>query len=329
MKNTIINYYDKNNKRYEVKRNGEFISFKIKDKKYKFKVSSGIKEDEVINFLDEKIKILLQNKYDMANDFKLLFSGVKNELKLYSENLKREIYIPVNDFVTFLNKNKISKESESLDDILFGINIIVDENEKIHVEKEFINKDFYQEGLNEGQSYIYNGEEVIYLGERYMSTLFENKYISFERISKIKKKQFMLKNSKVVELKEELIKIESKKILSKIECSELLHIYYIKNLNITYFSKKDIAGTVKYGFINFKECDSSPFAKINGSYYTKVQNSKNLKESSLFEKYILFTKNAFYFKLDLKGKSFNYVEAVQLNIEGIEEVNLQRIGIIS
>ena len=177
-----------------------------------------------------------------------------------------------------------------------------------------------------GKEYLLNNEKVIYLGARFVSKMIPNKYIRFDRITKIKKIQYILKNDSIIELDGILKEFESIKVLTEQECSRLLTFFYRHNFNLTYFSKNDLKGNLDYGFIDCEECIISPFVKINDAFYTKVQNSKSIGMTNFFFKDHKFKNNSFEFKLELNGKSFNYVDAVP--VKENSKSTLQRIGII-
>ena len=302
----------------------------VKNKEYILKRDQFLNVKNIINLFEAKIKFTKNKDNIVFDDLKIVVSDTENILKLHSDKKNKDVFIDVSYFVDFLNRNKITKLSNSLDDILLDSHIIVHRDGSFYVENDFLNKFIspysYQNDLVLGNSYLLDDKEVIYLGYRYVSTLFINKYIRFDRISNIVKKQYILIDNVVEELNTKLISKDNLQKLSQKKCDELLHNFYLNHFEITYFNKSNIEDEVNYGFVKCNDCLESPFIKIGEAFYTKVQNSNNINTSSKFNRNEIFKENSFEFKLLLNGKSFNSVEAEP--IVGKNSFSLQRIGLL-
>lgn len=317
--------FTKDNKTYFLKISGVLYSI---DKELDIFGEEKLSSADIIKKFVNKIRLVNDKRYSFSNDWKIVFSDIVNIIRINSKKLDKNLDIPIKYFIDFLNDNNISKLTNSLEDVLFGRVVIFDKNHNLYVEDNLYEKEeiLIDKDLIVGGKYLLCDNVVTYLGERYISELLLDKYIRFDRVSDISKKRFVLTNNNEVKfVNSNLEEVNYNDIASLEDCDKVLKEYFDNNFSLVYFSKKDFNDTPEYGFIE-SDAKESPFIKIGKSFFTKVQNSNNIKGSSRFKK---GDRNySFEFKLDLNGKSFNSVTAIPLDIND-EDIALQRIGIIN
>jgi len=268
-------------------------------------------------------------KPELASDWTVVKSNKINYINIQSKKINQTILIPVDNFVNFLNDEDIKLNGTKINgSFIFDtkLNMISEYEYKIWKHSDETNANIENKDLKVGYVYsLDSGLKCIYLGYKYVSELILDKYISFDRITEITKKKYILLHDEVIELREYIYDDSDNSALSENSCEELLKEYYDTQNNITYFEDKNIENPT-YGFV--KTVNPSPFLKVGDKYYTKVQNSNNIDTCWLFGRKYIKSDNKFEFELELNGRDFSQGGCIPITQNKSEEIELVRIGVI-
>jgi len=265
----------------------------------------------------------------LSNDWEIKPSNKIDYINLYSKKLNQTFLISVNYLVDFLNFNDLSIDSKNKikANIIFDkyLNMVLEEDYLYWKQKDEKEKAIANQKLKSGYVYeLENGLRFVYLGEKYVSELIKDKYISINRISEITKRHYILLHDEVVELTEYIYNDSDKKVLTKKETEDILNDYYETNFSLVYFNDKDIKNP-KYGMV--KTQISSPFIRIGDKYYTKVTNSNNLDTCWLFDEDYKKENLSFEFEVDLR-EEFSKGKSILIKDNPSNDIELVRFGVI-